>query len=295
VRSKGAFGRAALPGPPVHLQGLGADRHAGEPARREADAGPALLLSRLASGGWVERLEIESRPTGARTARLTRGRRILRCFVNGGVGGQQQPGNGGRVPQCGARDLGRIEHARLDQVAVFGGLCVVAEITRAFRDLRDDHARFFAGIRDDLTQRFFERAQHDLDTRVLIGIHALLAADRLLHANQCHAAARHDAFFDGCARGMQCVVDTVFLFLDLDFGRAAHLDDRDAASQLRHAFLQLFAVVMGSCFLDLHTDLLDARFDILAVASAVDDSGVFLADFDALVLTQFGERRFIER
>jgi hypothetical protein len=52
---------------------------------------------------------------------------------------------------------------------------------------------------------------------------------------------------------------------------------------------------MGSCFLDLHTDLLDARFDILAVASAVDDSGVFLADFDALVLTQFGERRFIER
>jgi len=48
VRSKGAFGLAALPGPSVRLEGLRADCHAGGPARCEADAGPALLLNRLA-------------------------------------------------------------------------------------------------------------------------------------------------------------------------------------------------------------------------------------------------------
>src|SRR5690606_962895 len=53
---------------------------------------------------------------------------------------------------------------------------------------------------------------------------------------------------------------------------------------------QFFAVVVGSGFFDLNADLLDASFDGLAVAGAVDDGGVFFTDFDTLGLTQLFQR-----
>src|SRR5690606_5983223 len=62
-----------------------------------------------------------------------------------------------------------------------------------------------------------------------------------------------------------------------------------------HAFLQLFTVVVGRGFLDLRANLLDAGFDGLAVAGAVDDRGVFLAHFDALGLAQFSQGSLLER
>src|SRR5690606_33571738 len=46
---------------------------------------------------------------------------------------------------------------------------------------------------------------------------------------------------------------------------------------------------------DLNADLLDACFDRFAVASAVDDDGVFFAHFDALGLAELFERSGFER
>src|SRR5690606_24876950 len=64
---------------------------------------------------------------------------------------------------------------------------------------------------------------------------------------------------------------------------------------LGNALLQFFTVVVGRGFFDLHADLLDAGFDRFAVASAVDNDGVFLADFNALGLAQVFQRSFFER
>ena len=56
----------------------------------------------------------------------------------------------------------------------------------------------------------------------------------------------------------------------------------DAAHQLGEAFLQLFAVVIGSGFFDLGADLLHAGLDFVGLAGAVNDGGVFLVDDHAL-------------
>ena len=75
------------------------------------------------------------------------------------------------------------------------------------------------------------------DTSLDVGIIVLELADRGLGAQQRHAAARNDAFLDGGLRRMPCVVDPIFLFLDLDLGRTADADNRDATRELRQTLL----------------------------------------------------------
>src|SRR5947199_324461 len=82
------------------------------------------------------------------------------------------------------------------------------------------------------------------------------------------------------AGGVQRVLDAILLLLDLDFGRAANTDHRDAAGKLGEALLQLFAIVVRGGLLDLRLDLRHAGFDVLFLAGAVDDRGVLLVDHD---------------
>ena len=59
-------------------------------------------------------------------------------------------------------------------------------------------------------------------------------------ANQRHAAARDDAFFDRRARRVHRVFNAGFLFFHFGFGRRADFDDGDAADQFGETFLQVF-------------------------------------------------------
>ena len=79
----------------------------------------------------------------------------------------------------------------------------------------------------------------------------LQLADRLLGAQKCDTAAGHNAFLDCGACGVQRVFDAILLLLDLDFGRAADADHRNAAGELGKPLLQLFFIVVGGGFLDL--------------------------------------------
>jgi hypothetical protein len=54
-----------------------------------------------------------------------------------------------------------------------------------------------------------ERLQHDLDAGPDVGVVGGEAQDRLLGAQQRHAAARHDAFLDRRAGRMEGVVNAV--------------------------------------------------------------------------------------
>src|SRR5690606_17266200 len=85
------------------------------------------------------------------------------------------------------------------------------------------------------------------------------------------------------------------LLLHFHFGGSTDADHGNAASQLGNTLLQLLAVVVRGGFLDLDADLLDAGFDRLAVASAVDDGGVFLGNVHALGLTQFSQGGLFQR
>src|SRR5690606_13001286 len=114
-------------------------------------------------------------------------------------------------------------------------------------------------------------------------------------ANQRDAAAGDDAFLNRGAGGVQRVFDAGLFLFHLEFGGSTDLDQRNAARQLGDAFLQLLFIVVAGGFLDLGTDLLDARLDRFVVATAVDDRGFFLADFDALGLAQIVQRDFFQR
>ena len=68
-----------------------------------------------------------------------------------------------------AHDLGRIEHAGLDQVFVLAGQGVVAEVVvLRVVDLAQDDCAFFAGVLGDLAQRLFQGALHDVDADLLV-------------------------------------------------------------------------------------------------------------------------------
>ena len=126
------------------------------------------------------------------------------------------------------------------------------------------------------------------------GLALVQLADRLLGAQERDAAARHDAFLDRGAGGVERVLDAILLLLDLDFGRAADADHRDAAGELGEPLLQLLAVVVGGGLLDLRLDLIDAGLDVLLLAGAVDDRGLFLLDHDLLGAAEHRRRHAFE-
>ena len=134
------------------------------------------------------------------------------------------------------------------------------------------------GILGDLTDRSFQRLEHDvdagLDVRVVVGD----LADRLLGTQQRDAAAGHDAFLDRSAGGVERILDAVLLLLHLDLGGAADADHRDAAGELGEPLLQLLAVIVGGGLLDLRLDLGNPGLDVLLLAGAVDDGGLLLLD-----------------
>src|SRR5471032_3132356 len=220
------------------------------------------------------------------------------CFVVSGfahhaVGGQHQAGDRRCVLQCRTGDLGWIQHAHFDHVAVGAVGGVIAVVAFACQNGCDDDRSFFAGVLHDHAQWLFHRAQHDLDAGVLVWVVAF-DGDVGARAQQGYAAAWHDAFFHGSAGSVQCIFNAGFLFFHFDFGGSANLDHGNAAGQLGHALLQIFTVVVRAGFFDLHAHLLDARFDRFGLAGAVDDDGVFLADFDTLGLAQFGQGDFFQ-
>ncbi len=245
-----------------------------------------LALSPLWRGEGSKDLRSPCRPSAAAAGHRHRGL-LLRHFGDHRLGGDEEACDGGRVLQRGAHDLGRIDDAGLDHVDVFVGLRVEAPVLRlVLADLADHDRAFSARVLGDLPDRRFERLQHDADAGLLVGVLALELADRRLGAQQRNAAARDDAFLDRRSGGVEGVVDAVLLLLDLDLGRAADADDRDAARELGETLLELLTVVVRGRLLDLRLDLPDAALDVLLGPGAVDDRGVLLLDADALGLAE---------
>src|SRR5690606_9552619 len=158
-----------------------------------------------------------------------------------------------------------------------------------FQHLADDDGAFDARVLDDLTDRGLDGAADDGDAGGLVGVVAFQAFQRLGRLQQGDAAAGDDAFFNGCTRGVQRVVDAVLLLFHFDFRRAADADDRDAAGQFGQTFLQLLLVVVRGGVLDLLLDLADAGLDGVLLTDAVHDGGVVLGDGDLLGLAEHVE------
>src|SRR5436190_2838976 len=86
---------------------------------------------------------------------------LLRLLGDQRLGGEHQARDRRRVLDRGAHDLGRIDHAGLDQIGVLELGGVEAERARALLDLGDDDRAVDARVAGDLTQRLLERAAQD--------------------------------------------------------------------------------------------------------------------------------------
>ena len=91
------------------------------------------------------------------------------------LSGDEKAGDGRRVLQCDAHDLGRIDDALLDHVAVLVVLRIVAErLPARFQHLADDDRAFHAGVVGDLADRSLQRLPDDSDAGLLVRVLALL-------------------------------------------------------------------------------------------------------------------------
>ena len=95
---------------------------------------------------------------------------VLRRFRDHDFRREQQAGDRGCVLQREARDIGRIQDAGVNHVAVLARAGVVTVRALATLDLVQHHSRVFASVLDDLTQRLFDRTSQDTnaDRRVFV-------------------------------------------------------------------------------------------------------------------------------
>src|SRR5271154_5820058 len=206
-------------------------------------------------------------------------------FLNVGhqsFGGEHEARDGSGVLQSETSYLGRVNHACLDQVAVFAGVRVVAKVlVLGLADFAQNDGTFVAGIVDDLTERLFEGALHDVDADGIVIMQLELIESRDA-ADQSHTAAGNDTFLDSRAGCVHGVFDASLLFLQLGLGSSADFNDGNAADEFRKALLQFFLVIVGGGVFDLRTDLTDTAFDLGRLAAAFDDGGVVLINGDLL-------------
>src|SRR2546430_7363434 len=93
---------------------------------------------------------------------------------------------------------------------------------------------------------------------------------------------------------MEGVFYAGLFLLHLDFRRRPNIDHRDSANKLRQSPLQFLAGVIGSGFIALSADLLDAAFEIGLLAGAVNDRCIVFIDDDSLGASEILERDVID-
>src|SRR4051812_43033873 len=219
---------------------------------------------------------------------------FLRRFRDHDFRREQQAGDRGCVLQRETRDLGRVEDALFQHVAVLAGARVVAVGALARLDGVQDDRGIFARVLDDLAQRLFDGAGQDANADRLVFVRTFQLLEGLERADQRDTAARDHAFFNGGTGRVQRVFDAGLLLFHLDLGGSANLDHGDAAGELRNALLELFLVVVRRGFFSLGTDRFDARLDVGRLAGTADDGGVFLLDDNLLGIAQIVQRGFLE-
>src|SRR5947209_12171261 len=99
---------------------------------------------------------------------------LLRLLGDHGLGRDQEAGDGGGVLKRGAHDLGRVDDAELEEIAVLVLLRVVAEaVVVLLEDLANHDRAVDAGVLDDLAGRPLDRLADDLDAGLLVVVFML--------------------------------------------------------------------------------------------------------------------------
>jgi hypothetical protein len=84
---------------------------------------------------------------------------------------------------------------------------------------------------------------HDLDTNVLIEVISLEGIKGLGCIEEGCSTTGNNTFITGSSGGAECVLDSVFELLDLNFGGSSDLDDSNTSGKSSKSFLEFFFIV----------------------------------------------------
>src|SRR5450830_1718399 len=191
---------------------------------------------------YVVRPGSEVHPAHAAVAAALVLRVPLRLLGDDDLGGQEQRRDRRRVQQRRAGDLDRVVHARGEQVLVHAGRGVEAVPGREVAHLLSHDPALETGVDRDLLERRVDGQLDDPGTRRLVTLELgdRCGGERVLAGlDERDATTGDDALLHGCLGVAHRVLDAVLALLELDLGRRAGLDDRDAAGQLGQPLLQL--------------------------------------------------------
>src|SRR5262249_7573633 len=159
--------------------------------------------------------------------------------------------------------------------------------------LVEDDRALGAGVLRDPAQRLLDGPAHDAHAEALFLGHRQLL-QRTGRADECDAAAGHDALLDRGARRVQRVFYAPFSLFHPPPGARPALPPRAAPPRLREPLLQLLTIVVRGGLLDLGADLLDAALDVALLPRPIDDGGVVLVDHDPLRAAEVLQRHVLE-
>src|SRR5207244_6797237 len=105
---------------------------------------------------------------------------------------------------------------------------------------------------------------------------------------------RDDASFDRRTRSVQRVFPASFLLFHLGLGGSADINHGHTAREFRQALLEFLAIIIACRFFDLTANLTHSTLNVVLLAFAFDNGGVFLVDRNALGFAKFIELHVLE-
>src|SRR5690349_5149920 len=168
--------------------------------------------------------ELEVHPSAVVVTAARTGLVLLRDVGHERLRREDHRGDGGGVLERRAGDLGGVDDAACEQVAVLALEGVVALAGRQARDLRDDDLARGAGVVGDLAGRSLEGLADDVHADLLVAVE-LERVERRDGLEERGAATGDEALLDGRAGRRERVLDPVLLLLELDLGGRADLYD----------------------------------------------------------------------
>ena len=138
---------------------------------------------------------------------------LLAFLGDNALGGEEHAGNRCGILKGHTCHLGGINHACLKEILIAVGASVVTEVTTTLFHLVHHYGALKTSVVDNLSQRLFDSALHDVDACVLVGILALEFVEGFDATNIGHTATRDNTFGHSGTSCAQGVVHAVLLLL----------------------------------------------------------------------------------
>ena len=155
-------------------------------------------------------------------------------------------------------------------------------------NLINDFAWIDTTVLGNLFDRFGKSVIDNLHTGLfLIHLHFVFNISQSFSSlEQCDTSTSNYAFFKGGFGSSNSIVDTLFLFLHLNFGSGSNSDYHNATGKFGQSFLKLFLVKVRFCLGNLVFEKTNTCLDLGFVTFSTDNTCVLFFRFDTIGTTK---------